>query len=98
MREEYDIMLNEAYDIAIESGDFVIGENLNQQVACLLEANAGDFRQGPNTGVGLHSFLLDEGTDELNRKIRLELKKDGLQVERLEFKNTGLTIDAKRAN
>lgn len=98
MREEYDIMLNADYDLAFAGGDFALCENLNQQVACLLEANAGDFRQSPNTGVGLHSFLLDEGTDELNRKIRLELKKDGLQVERLEFKNTGLTIDAKRAN
>lgn len=91
-------MLNEDYDLAFANGDFAICENLNQQVACLLEANAGDFRQSPHTGVGLHSFLLDEGTDELNRKIRLEFKKDGLQVEKIDFKSTGLTIDAKRAN
>lgn len=91
-------MLNADYDLTFANGDFALCENLNQQVACLLEANAGDFRQSPNTGVGLHSFLLEEGTDELNRKIRLEFKKDGLQVDKLEFNNAGLTIDAKRAN
>lgn len=91
-------MLNADYDLAFAGGDFALCENLNQQVACLLKANGGDYRQSPGTGVGLHSFLLDEGTDELNRKIRLELKKDGLQIDKLEFNNAGITIDAKRAN
>lgn len=90
-------MLNDKYDIAFANGDFALCESLNQQVACLLVANAGDFRQSPNTGVGLHSFILDEGTDELNRKIRLEFKKDGLFIKRLEFNHTDLTIDAMRA-
>lgn len=98
MREEYDIMINEAYDIAIEGGDFVIGENLNQQIGCMLAANAGDFRQHPASGVGLAGYILDESTDELNRKIRLECKKDHLQVNKLVIKSTGLIIDANRAN
>lgn len=91
-------MLSADYDLEISGGDFTLCENLNQQVACLLKANAGDFRQSPGSGVGLNNFLLEEGTDELNRKIRLEFKKDGLQVDKLEFNNAGLTIDAKRAN
>lgn len=98
MKNEFDIMLNKDYDLSIANGDFALCENLNQQVACLLEANEGDYRQHPTRGVGLHSFLLDEGTDELNRKIRIEFQKDGLKIEKVEFASTGLIIDAKRTN
>ena len=47
MKKEFDIMLSADYDLEISGGDFTLCENLNQQVACLLKANAGDFRQSP---------------------------------------------------
>ncbi|MCK9452868.1 MAG: hypothetical protein M0Q90_14330 [Bacteroidales bacterium] len=98
MKKEHDILLNGDYDLAISGGDFAVGENLNQQLACLLIATPGDYRQSPIIGIGIQSYLLDEDKDELNRSIRLNCKRDGLQVKKLEIKNGQITIDATRAN
>lgn len=94
--QKKDIILNESYDVAIVNGDFVIGDNLNQELGCLLAAKPGDFKQSPLTGIDLQSHLLNEGTDELNRKIRLVLKKEGLQLNTLTFKNGQIIIDVSR--
>lgn len=99
MREEYDIMINEAYDIAIESGDFVIGENLNQQVACLLAANKGDYKQSPDMGVGLDNYLLDdEDQTAMNREFRVQATKERLRVNSFQMRNGQLYLDVKRQN
>ncbi|MBW7848331.1 MAG: hypothetical protein H3C41_09660 [Bacteroidales bacterium] len=99
MREEYDIMINEAYDIAIESGDFVIGENLNQQVVCLLAANKGDYKQAPGMGVGLDNYLLDdEDQTAMNREFRVQAAKEGLRVNSFQMRNGQLYLDVKRQN
>ncbi len=99
MIRRFDIMLlGVDYDLAIENGDFVIGESLNQQVALLLLSAPGDIRHVPGLGVGLHNYTLDENPADLHRNIRLNFKKDGLRVNRIKQSTTELTIDAEYDN
>lgn len=98
MIPKYDILLSSNYDLAIENGDFVIGEGLNQQVALLLLSAPGDIRHAPGMGVGLQNYSLDENPADLNRNIRLTFKKDGLRVNKILQTTAELTIDAEYDN
>lgn len=92
------MLLGADYDLAIENGDFIIGESLNQQAALLLLAGPGDIRHAPGLGVGLHNYTLDESPADLNRNIRLNFKKDGLRVNKILQSTAELTIDAEYDN
>lgn len=94
MSERNDIALEEDYDLKIGGGDFVAEPCLNQQIACLLEAVPGDYKQWPGVGVGLSGMILDEDVNEINRTIRLQFKKDGIVLKSLLNKNGKITIDA----
>lgn len=98
MIHKYDILLSSNYDLAIENGDFVIGEGLNQQVALLLLSAPGDIRHAPGMGVGLQNYSLDENPADLNRNIRLTFKKDGLRVNKILQTTAEVTIDAEYDN
>lgn len=94
MIEKFDIALDDKYDIEIAGGDFVVKSCLDQQIACLLEAVPGDYKQSPKTGIGLSALILDEDVNDINRTIRLQLLSDGITLHRLENKHGKLTIDA----
>lgn len=96
MKQEYDIMLNDAFDLVIKEGDFVGGENLNQQIACLLMAEKGSFKQSPTIGVGINSYLLDEGTNELNRELRLQCKKEDLVLKTFAIHGGKINLNIER--
>lgn len=98
MNQQYDIQLQQDYDLLTMNGDFSICENLNQQVACLLEAVKGDYRQHPNIGIGLSSYLLDEDTASLNRELRLQLKIEQLNLVSLQINNGQILVNIKRQN
>lgn len=98
MNQQFDIELQQNYDLLIMNGDFSVCENLNQQVACLLEAVKGDYRQHPNIGVGLSSYLLDEGFDTLNRELRLQAKLEQLKVVSLQQKAGQIFVNITRQN
>lgn len=98
MSRHFDIKLTAEFDLAIANGDFELCENLNQQVGCLLAANAGDYRQNPTIGIGLQDYLLDERLDDLKRVMRLNFVKEGLAINRLNIANGEIMIDVTRKN
>lgn len=89
-----DILLTADYDLLIKDGDFVIGESDVQHQQCLLLAEKGAYKQFPERGVGIMTYLLDENPDELLREIRLEFSKDGMKINRLAFENGKIKVDA----
>jgi len=95
MIKRYDIRIDDTYDLAIDQGDFVTGESLNQEIGCLFAANEGDYRQHTKTGIGISNYILDEGTGELNRNIRLQFKRDNKTIKSLTFKNGKIQLDAE---
>lgn len=82
-----DYLLNDANDLVIKNGDFVIGDATKQNQKKLLMINKGEYKEFPNVGVGLMNFLDDEEPDELIREIRREMVKDGMTVEELKVNN-----------
>ncbi|MBK9292562.1 MAG: hypothetical protein IPM52_13200 [Bacteroidetes bacterium] len=92
-----DIVLLNDFSPAIADGDFVVAECLNQEVACLLQASKGHFRQHPGLGVGLPEHLLDEQTEPLRREIGLQLRRIGLRMFTLFINNGNILLKAERS-
>lgn len=92
-----DIVLLNDFSPAIADGDFVVAECLNQEVACLLQASKGHFRQHPGLGVGLPEHLLDEQTELLRREIGLQLRRVGIRLVSMTIDNGNILLKAERA-
>lgn len=76
-----DILLDDNMDLAIQNGDFVMGDAEEQIQQLILIATQGSFRNSPLTGVGIikyikSSFTVDK-VDQLRQKIRLQMQYDG---------------------
>ena len=65
----------------------VLGATLEQNMACLLIAEPGDFKANPTLGVGLRSALLDEEMLEYRHQIKEQFANDGLNVKHLQLYN-----------
>ena len=93
----YDLEVNVVRDQngKILSG-LVLGPTLDQNIACLLMAEPGDFKLNPELGVGLRSSLLDEDLLEYRHQIKEQFSKDRLTVNHLNLYNLQkFSIDAE---
>lgn len=76
-----DILLDNDMDLAIERGDFVVGDAEEQHQQLILIASPGSFRESPLNGVNIITYLKTGFTqaqiDSLKQKIRLQLQYDG---------------------
>lgn len=97
MNDHNDILLTSEFDLAVDNGDFAVGGCLYQQQALLLATGEGEWKQNPVTGVGLQTYLLDESETELFRKVRMQLRSDGLQVIKLKKQGDQLKIQSQHA-
>lgn len=98
MTNHNDILLDSDYDLLDSEGDFVTGDAIIQKQALLLATGEGEWKQAPVTGVGLDAYLLDESELDAMRKIRQQLKSDGLLITKLKKTADGnLTIEAQHA-
>lgn len=89
-----DILLTADFDLQIKDGDLVIGESNQQHQQCLILAEKGAYKQFPDLGVGVMTYLKDENPDELLREIRLQFSGDGMKVKRLAFEGGKIQADA----
>jgi hypothetical protein len=46
----------------------------------IIMAEKGEIRSSPDLGVGINSFIDDDGYEELLREIRTNLRADGIKV------------------
>ena len=96
MKEHFDILLDDDFDLLASGGDLVTGDSLIQQQAILLTVVEGEIKQSPNTGVGISTYLNDEDTQSLYSKIKSQFRKDNLTVLHLSMSEK-LEILAKHA-
>jgi hypothetical protein len=81
-------------DLAIQNGDFVIGNSSNQHQEHILLAHKGEYREFPELGVGIKDMLGDDNIDFWLIEIKKNLQYDGMQVENVLFDNEGnINID-----
>lgn len=77
-------------------GGLKLGPTLEQNMACLLIGEPGDFKGNPELGVGLRSALLGEDLLEYRHLIKEQFAEDGITVKHLELYNLNkFNIDAE---
>lgn len=70
-------------DLNLDNGDIIMGEaTLQHQRDCIL-TRAGSMKHAPARGVGVEDYFNDENQEDLLRKIRQELTKDGMKINQL---------------
>jgi hypothetical protein len=90
-----DILLNQADDLLITDGDFVLGDAENQNQELLLLVEKGGLKQFPTDTTGVGTYLEDEDIEGLIREGRRCFIGDGLDVERFTVENGKLIISAE---
>ena len=89
-----DWLIDENQDLQIKNGDFVIDNATLQNQYLLVVSNKGEFKQHPKVGAGINGYLLDDEQAGMLREIRYQFENDGMAVNRLEYKNEKLKLNA----
>ena len=91
-----DILLNEHDNLLIDRGDWQLGHSHQQHVQLLLTSMPGEWKENPETGVGL--ALSQHGVIDgfIKRTIAVQLEADGFKLDHLQITEKGIIIDAKR--
>jgi hypothetical protein len=86
----------ETGDLVIRNGDLVVSDATDRHHEDIVVFHKGWNHFDPLIGVGLSSYLLDEGgAPGLVRSIRAELERDGNRVDSVSLEPTSITIIAK---
>ncbi len=74
-----DILLNEANELLIVDGDFVIGQSDQQHVKHIVETFKGEYKAHPLVGFGVINYLKrdDKIESEFRRDLKIQLENDG---------------------
>jgi hypothetical protein len=87
-----DFGLDKNNDLAFANGDFTIVESDQQHIADTINAYVGWWKEYPTDGVGIGYYQNSAGgAQQLARKIKIELEKDGYKVDNpvIEFGTDG---------
>lgn len=75
--ETFDIILDSDGELIEENGDFKTGDNANNLIRYIVEANKGEYKEYPELGVGVLTYLNGiKNIQEIERDIINELKSD----------------------
>jgi hypothetical protein len=80
-----DILLNTDFDLDIQNGDFVIGRSDEQQQEVLMLATQGDFKQNPEVGIDLISFINESEIEKMVDAVREQFTYDGMKVSKVSY-------------
>jgi len=90
------ILLDETGDVMVQNGSMVIDDSTLQNQYLILLAQKGEFKEYPTLGVGISDMLGDDDVLEWKKRIREELAKDDMKVNKIDLNlQTGeINIDA----
>lgn len=75
--ETFDIILDSSGELQELNGDFLTGENDNNLIKYIVNANKGEFKESPSFGVGINLQLNgNKNVQEIERDIINELVSD----------------------
>ncbi|NME69002.1 hypothetical protein [Flammeovirga aprica] len=91
-----DFILNDDNTLKITKGDFTIDDSLNQEEKLILIAHKGDYREFPDLGVGISSFV-DSDLGELYKLIIENMELDEKEIRELDiYENGNINLKTKR--
>lgn len=92
-----DLLLDAEGDIFIKDGDFAIGESTQQEIKLLLTSKKGEWKLYPLVGANIQQFLKQrEGITSVIREGKIQLKNDGLVINKFKIEDNKINIDAER--
>lgn len=83
------------YDLQVVSGSVVLGDTQPQNQALIVVSNPGEWKQHPELGVGIESWMLDDNPGNLRAEVKRHLKSDGFTVDRVTLDGGELVINAQ---
>ena len=91
MTQQIDILFADVKgDLLVVGGDLVLGDATKQHQYDIIKAGKGHYHHAPSLGVGVDEYLLDEASlPGLEASIRVELERDGLDVDLVELQADG---------
>jgi hypothetical protein len=73
-----DFLMDSDGNFIIENGDFVIGDSELQEVAEIIEANPGEFKEDPIIGAALVRMIRKKySAAQIEQEIKKHLARDG---------------------
>ena len=76
-----DIMLDDTFDLAIDKGDFIVGESDEQHLQLITLLEPGQIRHSPLTGLGMYKKLQGplgpREQDQIRKDLYDQLQFDG---------------------
>jgi hypothetical protein len=88
-----DFLIDNQGDLAIQGGDFVVGQSDLQHVKHLLIAEKGNYKNAPLTGVGIRRYQFAAFSPLITTKLRadisVQLKADGFKASVLKVRQNG---------
>lgn len=73
-----DLLLDEAGDLLIQNGDFVIGQSDQQHVLDMMDCQMGELKEFPLAGFGAINYIKRRiSAVEFKRDLKLQLNYDG---------------------
>lgn len=91
-----DLQLDDAGDILLKDGDYVMGESDMQHIEDILDAYPGEYRNAPLLGVYLQRGINGLMDGSIRRDININLQADNYLVKKVEITDSNLNIDAER--
>lgn len=90
-----DYKLTHDGDLAIENGDFPLVDATENHQQHIMIAEKGEYKQYPEIGVGINSFINDENPRKILTDIKRNFKYDGMNVKKVTFTPNGnISVDA----
>jgi hypothetical protein len=84
MVNQGDILFDENTEDIIENGDHKVADATLQNQKVLLLLDKGGLKQFPTVGVGIRTFLNDDGSeDDLRSEITEQFERDGMKIQKL---------------
>ncbi|SHK69849.1 hypothetical protein [Epilithonimonas mollis] len=81
-----DIQIDEAGELIIKNGDFVIDKSDRQHVEHITIANPGEFKEYPNLGFGAINRLKSNGDQmRFKRDLKIQLGFDGYENPKIDL-------------
>lgn len=87
--KRYGIQIDDSGDIRVSGGSVSMGDTIAQNIYLIIVSQPGDIKERPLMGAGISDMVGSNEVTGWKRRIREQLRKDGLNVKSLDISSDG---------
>lgn len=87
--KRYGIQIDDSGDIRVSGGSVSMGDTIAQNIYLIIVSQPGDIKERPLMGAGIADIVGSNEVTGWKRRIREQLRKDGLNVKSLDISSDG---------